>query len=323
MNKPSLRFGIVGITLCIGAIGAQAAVVVAAANPPAYSFSSSTVCPIQESCTDQNDVHVTGGAFSTLTKVESYVPTSSDSAGYVLSSSASGSIRPGHAELFAQSNFEFHGGQSQLQNSPLLPSLSKARVLNVDTVTISGTGSATIVVPWLITGNVVWNVSDLTPGPGVLPRVTFSTLCFSYPASSTTGLSYSHCPQDFGSQLFTGSGVYNQLLLFEFDVLRGEPFSLQTEFKLSAFSGRGQLSAILADFSHTALQQPAWVLDGNRNTILNPGITSASGLNYFNPQAAVAAPPPNPPGPPNAAPEPASLGLVIVSLGLAWRSRRR
>lgn len=149
-----------------------------------------------------------------------------------------------------------------------------------DEVTVAGSGFGTILVPWHVTGFFdVFATSGGTYTPGASFGVTF---CQSIPLSS--GSAGSPCTGG-GSQVFMTSASFDQVLMLEYSIEFGVTYSLNTTFGLSVASGAGLTVGITGDFSHTGLQQPAVVFDGNHQLVSNPLITAASGINYLNPQA--------------------------------------
>jgi hypothetical protein len=162
-----------------------------------------------------------------------------------------------------------------------------AQVFYHDEVTVAGAGTGTIVVPWHITG--AFDVFA-TSGGLYTPGASFgATFCQSIPVGQNTG--GTGCTGG-GSQVFTTSSSYDQVLLLEYAINFGVAYSLNTTFSLSVISGAGLTVGMTGDFSHTGLQQAALVYDSNHNLLLNPEITAASGVDYLNPQASVVPAPP-------------------------------
>lgn len=162
-----------------------------------------------------------------------------------------------------------------------------AQVFYHDEVTVAGAGSGTIVVPWHITG--AFDVFA-TSGGLYTPGASFgATFCQSIPVGSGSG---GRGCTGGGSQVFTTSSVYDQVLYLTYAIDFGIPYSLNTTFSLSVVSGAGLTVGMTGDFSHTGLQQAALVYDSNNNLIVNPEITAASGIDYLNPQASVVPAPP-------------------------------
>jgi len=153
-----------------------------------------------------------------------------------------------------------------------------------DEVNVSGSGTGFIVVPWHITGafDVTAETIGTTYGPGGAFGVSF---CQSIPVVGP-GNNGQACRG--GSQdTFSADAIYDKVQMLEYAITFGEDISLNTTFALQAISGASLASGMVGDFSHTGLQQAALVYDSNRNLVLNPVITAASGVDYLNPQGGV------------------------------------
>ncbi len=173
-----------------------------------------------------------------------------------------------------------------------------------DEVTVAGSGSGTIVVPWHIVGG--FDVFATSGGyygtPGGSIGVNF---CQSIPVGAASG---GRACTGGVQDIFHTSASYDHVLLLEYVIDFGVSYALNTTFGLGVASGAGLAVGITGDFSHTGLQQAALVYDSNHNLVLNPVITAASGVDYLNPQA-------------SAVPAPAAVWLL--GTGLAGLSGRR
>ena len=171
-------------------------------------------------------------------------------------------------------------------------------------LSVAGSGTGTIVVPWHIVGAFdVFATSAGTYGtPGGSIGVNF---CQSIPVGANSG---GRACTGGVQDIFHTSAGYDRILLLEYTIEFGVTYALNTTFGLGVASGAGLTVGIQGDFSHTGSQQPAMVYDSNHNLILNPVITSASGVDYLNPQA-------------SAVPAPAAVWLL--GTGLAGLSGRR
>jgi hypothetical protein len=174
-----------------------------------------------------------------------------------------------------------------------------------DEVRVAGSGSGTIVVPWHVTGG--FDVFAQTIGATYAPGASFGVpFCQSIPLGAGSG--GKGCTGG-GSQVFTATTAYDQVLMLEYAINFDQSFSLNTTFALQVISGASLATGMTGDFSHTGLQQPALVYDSNHNLVLNPVITAASGVDYLDPQA-------------SAVPAPAAAWLLGTGLiGLGGRRR--
>lgn len=182
---------------------------------------------------------------------------------------------PASFALFAQAS----GNSFAVPISGPLGMSGSALIEYHDEVVVAGSGFGTILVPWHVTG--FFDVFA-TSGGAYTPGASFGvSFCQSIPLNSAaTGMP---CTGG-GSQVFTTSASFDQLLLLEYPIEFGVEYSLNTTFGLSVASGAGLTVGMTGDFSHTGLQQPAMVFDSNHQLVFNPMITAASGINYLNPQ---------------------------------------
>ena len=133
---------------------------------------------------------------------------------------------------------------------------ASALVYYHDEVTVAGSGSGTIVVPWHIVG--AFDVFATSGGyygtPGGSIGVNF---CQSIPVGAASG---GRACTGGVQDIFHTSASYDQVLLLEYVIDFGVSYALNTTFGLGVASGSGLAVGITGDFSHTArdCSRPHW-----------------------------------------------------------------
>lgn len=297
MNVMMMRLGILGMVLLGCATTAQSA---------AYIYTRSVVCSRAiGGNTCEEDARYGN---SSISRSNTYVPPAGSpypDSGWNYAAEARVVANAASFGLFAQA-----GGNSFAD--PIAGPLGMsgdALVEYHEELSVAGSGSGTIVVPWHIVGAFDVFATSAgyfgTPGGGI--GVNF---CQSIPLGANSG---GRACTGGVQEVFHTSANYDRLLLLEYPITFGLTYALNTTFWLGVASGAGLAVGMQGDFSHTGLQQPAMVYDSFHNLVLNPVITAASGIDYLNPQA-------------SAVPAPAAVWLLGTGLaglcGRRWLQRK-
>jgi hypothetical protein len=283
----------------------------AAAEAFIYSFSHACAGFVSSStCAD--DFRVGDPATSSVSRSYSFTE-SSGLGGINYGAQASAVAAPTSFSLFGQA-----GGSSDGIDLAFGIAQASALIIYNDTISTTGSGHATLVIPWTVDGAIsVTGTSSGSPTSGGTFGISF---CNSIPtgaatggvACSANGVPYATGTNGIVDQLF--SGPYAKTWLLRFSIELGVDFDINTQFKLglSAVAPGGIAEA---DFLHTGTLGPAQVLDSFGNPIPDVSITSALGIDYFSPGDGSG------PGGPTDIPEPSPMTLLLGLLPLLFGRR--